>query len=564
VGKGSRRPSNPGLPVFPGTIIAGKYRVGDLLGEGGMGFVVAATHSELKTKFAIKLLREEELARKDAVRRFSREAQAVSQLKSEHVARVYDVGKLKSGVPFIVMEHLEGSDLRAVLERDGPMSVGEAARYLIQVCEALAEAHSIGIVHRDLKPSNLFLVAERGGSRRIKVLDFGISKMTGPAALGEDGSITATDAMLGSPAYMSPEQIWDTKGVDARTDIWSAGVILYELVTGSSPFKGVNAGQTLARVREICPEPPSKQNPAVPAELDDVILRCLKKEPTERYADVAKLARALLPFASDDARPLVERAERMFAQAPSVPDGPASAPRDSRRPSSEELGDTLRPDTATWENPKWEAGAAHPRRTRMMTRLMPLVLSCGALTAGVAVYLRSRGDAGRVEDPLAEVTAPLGAASIRGLMRQPGSSELLGERPPGAPDGNEGIEVDEQAARHAERASGGKDPQPVTRPQPSRVRKDPVGAPLQNPGGQVQSPRASLDGQSTRESPQKDRVGVPSPSPAGAPSTGGAPAGASREKEQANGEQAERPGRGDPAGVSAAAKPFEPDWDKHK
>src|SRR5580698_7104571 len=239
-------------PVREGDLLAGKYRVERVLGAGGMGIVVAARHIELEQLVAIKFVRDEAIGSEDAVQRFLREARAAVKLKSEHVARVLDVGKLESGAPYMVMEYLEGSDLGKVLTDFGPSSLEAAADWVLQACEAVAEAHAAGIVHRDLKPENLFLARTVGGVMKIKVLDFGVSK----AMAGSNGDLlglTRTRAMLGSPLYMAPEQMRSSRDVDARCDVWALGVVLFQMLTRRWPFE---ADTMPALCLKVVSEPP--------------------------------------------------------------------------------------------------------------------------------------------------------------------------------------------------------------------------------------------------------------------------------------------------------------------
>src|SRR5262249_36798130 len=224
----------PTAPVQPGAVLAGKYRVGRILGVGGMGVVVAATHLQLGQPVALKFMLAEALASPEASERFLREARAAVRLRSQHVARIQDVGTLENGAPYIVMELLQGLDLAQLLAQQGPVAPATAVDFVVQACDALAEAHALGIVHRDLKPANLFVTIAPNGTALVKVLDFGIAKAGGP--LG--ASVTQTSAVFGSPAYMSPEQLRSTKAVDARSDIWSLGIILYETLSGRTPFHG--------------------------------------------------------------------------------------------------------------------------------------------------------------------------------------------------------------------------------------------------------------------------------------------------------------------------------------
>jgi eukaryotic-like serine/threonine-protein kinase len=283
-------------PVNVGDILAGKYQVERVLGVGGMGVVVSARHLTLGERVAIKFLLPQALARDDVKARFLQEAKAAARLRGEHVARVHDTGMLDSGAPYMVMEYLEGSDLGAVLRDKGPMSVADAVDYVVQACEALAEAHSAGIIHRDLKPSNLFVIKRLDGSPSIKLIDFGISKVQLPGAEGAEGEMTATAVMMGSPLYMAPEQMASARDVDGRSDIWSLGVILYELLAGEPPFGGSATAAAVAIATDPIP-PLSLKRPDVPAGLEAAIERALSKEPQDRFADVASFAAALAPFA---------------------------------------------------------------------------------------------------------------------------------------------------------------------------------------------------------------------------------------------------------------------------
>ena len=282
-------------PVQEGEVLAGKYQVERVLGVGGMGVVVAAKHLQLDQKVALKFLLPEALSNQDAVMRFEREARAAVKIQSEHVARVTDVGKLENGSPFMVMEYLTGNDLAEVMKVRGPMPAEEAVDWLLQASEAMAEAHSHGIIHRDLKPKNLFVIRRPDGTSSLKVLDFGISKSVAPGS-GDAAGLTNTTAVMGSPLYMSPEQLRSSRDVDARTDIWALGVILYEMLTGVAPFTGKDVSQVALAIVSQPPVPLRERRPDLPPGLEAAVAQALAKNMAERPASVAAWAEALRPF----------------------------------------------------------------------------------------------------------------------------------------------------------------------------------------------------------------------------------------------------------------------------
>ena len=299
-------------PVTEGEVLAGKYRVERVLGEGGMGVVVAAMHIQLEQRVALKFLLPHALQNTEAVGRFLREARAAVKLKGEHVAKVSDVGTLENGSPYMVMEYLEGNDLSDVLHARGRFDVESAVDFLLQAAEAVAEAHQNGIVHRDLKPANFFITKRHDGTAMLKVLDFGISKMAG----GLDGGMTKTTAVMGSPFYMSPEQMRSSRNVDGRSDLWALGIILFELLTGGVAFNADTMPELCANVLTN-PTPSIRSvRPDLPEGIEAIINRCLQKDPTLRYQNVAELARDMAPFASDQARTNIDRIMRMQGGAP--------------------------------------------------------------------------------------------------------------------------------------------------------------------------------------------------------------------------------------------------------
>jgi eukaryotic-like serine/threonine-protein kinase len=310
-------------PVRPGELVGGKYRVERTLGAGGMGVVVAATQIELDRPVALKFLLPKVLERPGLVTRFSREARAAAKLESEHVARVLDVGTLEGGAPYIVMEYLEGRDLASVVSSRGALPCDLAVGYILQACEAVAEAHSLGIVHRDLKPGNLFLANRTSGAPVVKVLDFGLSKF---ANAGEE-NVTSESSILGSPLYMSPEQLMSARTADARSDIWSLGVVLYELLTARAPFQYERIAGLVTAILQKPAAPMDGGEVAVPPGLQAVVHRCLEKDPAMRFPSVAHLAHALGPFGPPGSDRSVERVAHLLRQIPAPSEGAGTIPQ---------------------------------------------------------------------------------------------------------------------------------------------------------------------------------------------------------------------------------------------
>jgi serine/threonine-protein kinase len=302
-------PQDMAAPLDVGDVVAGRYEIDGVAGEGGMAIVFSARHLHLNERYAVKVMRRGFAANPNLVSRFLQEARSAAQLKSDHVCRVFDVG-IHDGVPFMVMELLRGEDLRSVLERGDLLSVEESVEFVIQACEALTEAHGLSLVHRDIKPENLFLTVGRDGWRSVKLLDFGISKLVD----SEFVSTTLrrhldTKDLLGTPHYMAPECIRSSRDASSLSDVWSLGVVLYELLCGLLPFHGETVTEISASVLETEPEPLAATRPDLPTSLVEIVQWCLAKQPELRVSSAAELATQLVPFAPRRSRAIVERTQ---------------------------------------------------------------------------------------------------------------------------------------------------------------------------------------------------------------------------------------------------------------
>jgi len=425
------------LPIVVGQVVAQKYRVDRFIGQGGMGVVVAGFHLELDQPVAIKFLVTESGLESEGAERFRREARAAAKIHSQHVARVFDIGLLDERLPYMVMELLNGQDLEHEIERRGAFPVSEAAGYILQAIDAVAEAHSVGIVHRDLKPTNLFLAQRADGSRIIKVLDFGISKSLGSGRKLEV-ALTRTAAFVGSPLYMSPEQMRSARDVDARADVWALGAILYVMVTGELPHPGNSLPEVCLAVMNTKPRPLKDFMLDVPDGLEPILMKCLAKEPDQRFGSVAELAEQLLPFAPEW-HLVVERATRLLGGAshtvsypPSIahssnpPAGSSEHLRNARRGASTErisaphMNDHSTPPSATeapWSKtgPK---GAKKRRAPLIIAALLGLVTVLGLLIHGARrkpelaalAALPSAAPSGAPNPPLGAVVSEVHAA----------------------------------------------------------------------------------------------------------------------------------------------------------
>ncbi len=279
-----------------GALVGNNIRLVRPLKRGGMGSVWVAEHQTLRMQVAVKFMAERLAEDREYVERFAREAMASAQIKSPHVVQVFDSG-VADGTPYIVMELLEGEDLRTRLARTGPIAVRDAAHVVVQLARALSKAHAAGIVHRDIKPDNIFLV-EHDGEPFIKVLDFGVAKH---AAQDAEFGMTETGAMVGTPHYMSPEQILSARRVDHRADLWSVGVVMYRALTGAVPFQGETLGAVCIAIERATFVPVSQRRPDVSPAVDSWFSRALAREPIQRFQSAKEMAESFVAVADDGA-----------------------------------------------------------------------------------------------------------------------------------------------------------------------------------------------------------------------------------------------------------------------
>jgi serine/threonine-protein kinase len=399
--------------VLPGEVLAGKYKVERVLGMGGWGLVLAARNLQLGHRVAIKLLAREKTP--DAQARMLREAQAAARIHSDHVVRVFDVGCTESDTPYIVMEYLEGQDLASLLQRGGAVPVALAVHWVLQACAGLAAAQRHGIVHRDLKPANLFLERRPDGSTRLKLLDFGIAKL--PDVTG----LTQAGGFMGSPAYMAPEQLLDSRDVDGRTDVWSLGVVLYELLTAQRPFAAAAPLALITQVRDQQHPALTSLSKEVPEGLSRIVDRCLAKSREARWQGLVPLARALAAFAPAQGGELVGAIEHLGA----VHDDQRTLDADDARagPRTRAVSDdaeAVRDAESVTGPPGLAATLAGPRVLRSRVLFAGLLLAALALALGflrrpqVAVAppnIATPQAASPVATPPASSVAPPAAAS---------------------------------------------------------------------------------------------------------------------------------------------------------
>jgi serine/threonine-protein kinase len=379
--------------IRPNDVIAGKYRVEGIIGSGGMGLVVSAKHIAMGSRVAIKLLRlEDEADPKGAISRFVREARAIARIQSDHVVRVIDVAALPDGTPYMVMEYLEGRDLKHLIAERDQLPIPEAIGYVLQACEGLAEAHAAGVIHRDLKPSNLFLAEKANRPPYVKVLDFGIAKL-----LPRPGEVAATTtaSLMGSPLYMAPEQMKSSGDIDARVDVWSLGLILYELLAGDPAFGGSTIPEVCMNVMSADPLPISRYRSDVPRELEEIIVKALSKNRDHRYPTMGELARALEKFTDGQLQVHAARASAAVKSLrdPSVvvPDEQpleSDLPRAMDPPPPEEVVPPPPPRPKEESVPAWVEKAPRPPSRRKVWMIAALGLA--AFVLGFAAVQTTR------------------------------------------------------------------------------------------------------------------------------------------------------------------------------
>lgn len=405
--------AQPNVQPRIGEVIAGKYRLDRILGAGGMGMVFAATHMELDRLVAVKFVHGTYTQNPEVIARFVREARAVVRIESEHVAKVIDVGHTDSGTPYMVMEFLDGEDLSELLKL-GPIAVADAVDYVVQACAAMQEAHEMGIVHRDLKPANLFLTHRRDRTPLIKVLDFGISKLND--AEPSQAALTNPAMLMGSPAYMSPEQLTNPREVDPRTDLWSLGVILFELLVGRPAFQAQSLPLLMTAIMQQEPDNLLQLRPDVPPGLAAVVAQCLEKSVEHRYQTVSDLVTALLPFAPRRSHWNIERIAKS-AHPPSLQRTAASGSAGATLPVS--VVSLRQPAIREATRGEWsrESDPA-PKRS-----LMPVFLAVG----GAAVVVLGAGAwwlLGRQETPVAPTLAATATAVEVPVAPPPGATAI--------------------------------------------------------------------------------------------------------------------------------------------
>ncbi len=452
-------------------MIASKYRVERVLGEGGMGVVYEAEHVALRERVAIKLLHKKRSTDAEISRRFVSEARTSVKIKSDAVARVLDVGTTEDGMPFMVMEKLDGEDLGALIDRAGALTIEQAVDFMLQACEAVAAAHAVGIVHRDLKPSNLFVAEDSARELHIKVLDFGISKVF-DAAPDSQRAVTTTSAVLGSPGYMSPEQMRASRDVDARSDVWALGMILWESIAGVPMYAGKTYPEICAKVLGGHFLRLAAIGVTGPAELEQAIEKALSLQVEDRFASVAEFAAAIAPFGPRDSNIRLMRISNL-ARAPSDRQRrtPSLRPPVGLSPTVPALPTTGDPPRAQTEGPVAKDTNAAPRAPNRRVALYSLL---AAAIAGVVIILAVRPGRG-VSPP---VVQPLTATASASPSASPSASQISSPTPPPTPSAPPSSASPRPSAAPSSKPTSAPSSQPSAAPQPSSTIKPPNGAPI--------------------------------------------------------------------------------------
>jgi serine/threonine protein kinase len=467
------------LVLVPGTLLADKYRVEREIGRGGIGVIVAAHHLQLDHHVAIKYLQKKVLGNPTIVDRFAREARLAAKIKSDHVVRVHDVSSHPDIGPYMVMEYLEGNDLGRFVE-SGPLPIAQAIDYILQACDALAEAHAFGIVHRDLKPDNLFLAKRPAGKSILKILDFGISKGA-PAQRGSGGwsHVTTASEAFGTPVYMSPEQLRSTASVDARSDIWALGVVLFELLTAKLPFDGESIPQLCSSILEDAPRTLRSLRPQSPPELEAALLKCLEKDPARRFRNVGELAQELGRFGPKGTTARVQHITRV------VKEGGSSVRPPTPMPGTYSIGDGRAiVEAAKANGVEWPTSAAsepteRPSLPVVSTRPRTILLAAAVLVVvvgavGILALTRSSSPA-TAASPTTTATgaATTATATATASAATPATTAATGSTEP------------TETAADA--------PPSVVPPSPTVARAAPTAAPLASPSASSTKSRKKND-----------------------------------------------------------------------
>ncbi len=403
-----------------GMMVSTNVRLLRPLGEGGMGAVWVAEHQSLRTQVVVKFMSGDLLKSPEATARFSREAAAAAQVKSPHVVQTFDHGITPEGTPYIVMELLEGRDLEHHIRASGKMSPRETVGIVAQLARALTKAHERGIVHRDIKPSNVFLCDAGGGEMFVKLLDFGIAK--GPE-VGIVGSTTRTGSFIGSPYYMSPEQVVGAKDIDFRSDLWSLAVVAFEALTGKKPFFAETVGALAIKIHRDPLPRPTEANPALPAAVDAWFTRACAREPGERFASAREMADALAVAATGEARSAGVNIDRI--PAPLRGSAALAATEQATAPEGVAGGVDARSETG--------AGVGLASQSLPMNRTGRLLLLGGVAVAALGVGFAVPRLMSRASDlPVAPSATGSGvtAAVIPALPPVPASAVVLPPLPP--------------------------------------------------------------------------------------------------------------------------------------